>query len=64
MKSALSEPTLLKMLFSFMCATSYWLTQIALHIELSNNQIYAPMDSVEIEMPITNLHMVVPDTLK
>lgn len=61
MKSVLSEPNLITSLFNFVCASSYWLTQIALHVELHNDQMYAPLEEIEVKLPITN---AVPDTLK
>lgn len=61
MKSVLSEPNLVTMLFNFVCASSYWLIQIALHAELRNDQTYAPVEEIEVKLPIPD---VVPDTLK
>lgn len=61
MKTALSEPHLITVLFNFVCASSYWLTQIALHVELHNDQAYAPLEEIEVKLPMTD---AVPDTLK
>ncbi|CAG9770952.1 unnamed protein product [Ceutorhynchus assimilis] len=63
LKCVLSEPHLLKDMFDFTSATSYWLSQVAINTDISEteNATFAPLEERDITFP---LPIKIPFTLK
>ncbi|XP_060534633.1 ubiquitin conjugation factor E4 A [Cylas formicarius] len=61
LKCVLSEPILLKDMFDFLSATTYWLTQVAIRNDLDEGPSYAPLKELKVTFPLSNK---IPDTLK
>ncbi|XP_018564098.1 ubiquitin conjugation factor E4 A [Anoplophora glabripennis] len=61
LKCQLSDPILMKNMFDFTSATSYWLCQVAVHDDLSDPNSYAPLNELPINFPLSSK---IPNTLK
>ncbi|KAJ8924936.1 hypothetical protein NQ315_001099 [Exocentrus adspersus] len=67
LKCQLSDPILMKNMFDFISATSYWLCQVAVHDDVKDSRSYAPLNELPVNFPlpgkIPNILKCIPEFL-
>lgn len=64
MRASLAEPNFLKIAYSFISNTAFWLTQVVLNVDVNDQEgaaTYAPLKERELQLP---LHIQIAETLK